>query len=106
MCFFFEYRSLSIADLVQQMFFPSNIHCSIDTKKGLYMAAMCIFRGEDLSTKLINEELTAIQEKNSTVTIFLLIQKYSCHFWGFYLYFNVVILPYCLKLFYFGSSCF
>lgn len=62
----FEYRSLSISDLVQQMFFPSNIHCSIDTKKGMYMAAMCIFRGEDLSTKLINEKLTAIQEKNST----------------------------------------
>eukprot|EP01080_Neovahlkampfia_damariscottae_P006875 gene6875-11037_t len=59
-----DYENLTVSELTQQMFSPDNMMAAVDPKKGKYLAASAMFRG-NIPTKLIDEQMKNIQSKNS-----------------------------------------
>jgi tubulin beta len=59
-----NYRSLSVSELVNQMFDSKNMMCAADPRQGRYLTASAMFRGK-VSTKDIDQQMLNIQLKNS-----------------------------------------
>jgi tubulin beta len=60
-----SYRSLSVHELVQQMFDAKNMMVAADPSHGRYLTVATIFRGK-LSMRDVDEQIYAIQNKNSS----------------------------------------
>ncbi len=59
-----QYRALTVPELTQQMFDARNMMTACDPRRGRYLTVAGIFRGR-MSTKEIDEQMLAIQQKNS-----------------------------------------
>jgi tubulin beta len=59
-----DFRQLSVADLVAQMFDSKNMMAACDPKHGRYLTASAMFRGK-ISTKEIDESMLNLKNKNS-----------------------------------------
>jgi tubulin beta len=60
------YTSLSIPELTQQMFNAKNMMAASDPRNGRYLTASAMFRGKDISTKEVDEQMLAVQNKNTS----------------------------------------
>eukprot|EP00484_Ammonia_sp_Unknown_P012133 CAMPEP_0197076684 /NCGR_PEP_ID=MMETSP1384-20130603/212240_1 /TAXON_ID=29189 /ORGANISM="Ammonia sp." /LENGTH=636 /DNA_ID=CAMNT_0042515543 /DNA_START=89 /DNA_END=1999 /DNA_ORIENTATION=+ len=60
-----QYRSLSVPELVQQMFDAKNMMCASDPRHGRYLTASAMFRGR-MSTKEVDEQMLGVQNKNAS----------------------------------------
>eukprot|EP01098_Paradermamoeba_levis_P006254 TRINITY_DN25_c0_g1_i5.p1 TRINITY_DN25_c0_g1~~TRINITY_DN25_c0_g1_i5.p1 ORF type:complete len:366 (+),score=140.35 TRINITY_DN25_c0_g1_i5:361-1458(+) len=58
------YRSFTVAELTQQMFDSRNMMAACDPKHGRYLTASAIFRGRNISTKEVDDQMLAAQTKN------------------------------------------
>jgi len=61
-----SYTNLSISELTQQMFNAKNMMAACDPRNGRYLTASALFRGKDLSTKEVEEEMLKVQNKHSS----------------------------------------
>jgi len=61
-----EYAKLSVLELTQQMFNPNNMMAACDPRSGRYLTASALFRGKDLRTKEVEDELLKVQAKFSS----------------------------------------
>merc|ERR1712093_379937 len=61
-----QYRALTVPELTQQMFDAKNMMCASDPRNGRYLTASAIFRGKDLRTKEVEDELLKVQGKHSS----------------------------------------
>eukprot|EP01117_Protostelium_nocturnum_P000187 TRINITY_DN10260_c1_g1_i1.p1 TRINITY_DN10260_c1_g1~~TRINITY_DN10260_c1_g1_i1.p1 ORF type:complete len:450 (-),score=163.06 TRINITY_DN10260_c1_g1_i1:123-1472(-) len=59
------FRSLSVPEVVQQMFDSKNMMAATDPRLGKYLTASVLFRGK-VSSKEIDQQMVNIQSKNST----------------------------------------
>ena len=59
-----NYRKVTVPDLTQQIFSPSNVFAGCDPRNGRYLTASAIFRGK-VSTQAVEEEMQKVQAKNS-----------------------------------------
>jgi tubulin beta len=59
-----KYQTMSVAELVSQMFDGRNMMCACDPKEGRYLTASAIFRGK-MSTKEVDSQMLNLQNKNS-----------------------------------------
>ena len=59
------YRSLSVAEISQQMWDAKNMMCAADPRHGRYLTASAMFRGK-LSSKEVDEQMMSVQNKNSS----------------------------------------
>ncbi|EFC38385.1 beta-tubulin [Naegleria gruberi] len=60
-----QYSALSIAELTSQMFNKKNMMAACDPSMGKYLAASATFRGLNLSTNEIDEQMLGMQRKYS-----------------------------------------
>jgi len=60
-----QYRNVTVAELVSQMFDANNMMCAADPRHGKYMTAAAIFRGS-MSTKDIDEQMFNAVNKNAS----------------------------------------
>jgi tubulin beta len=60
-----QYRSLSVAELTQQIFDPKNMMAACDPRHGRYLTAAVIFRGR-MSMKEVDQQMLNIQNKNAS----------------------------------------
>jgi len=60
------YTNLSIPELTQQMFNAKNMMAASDPRNGRYLTASAMFRGKDISTKEVDEQMLAVQNKNTS----------------------------------------
>ena len=60
-----QYNALSVAELTSQMFNKKNMMAACDPSLGKYLAASAIFRGPNLSTKEIDDQMLSMQRKFS-----------------------------------------
>lgn len=60
-----NYRSLTVPELAQQMFDAKNMMCAADPRHGRYLTASAIFRGR-ISSKEVEEQMVNISNKNSS----------------------------------------
>jgi tubulin beta len=60
-----SFRSLTVADLTQQMFDSKNMMAATDPRHGRYLTASAMFRGK-ISTKEVDQQMMNIQNKNSS----------------------------------------
>jgi len=59
-----HFQSSTVAELTQQMFNPNNMMAACDPRRGKYLAACGMFRG-NISTQEIDDHLFNIQSKNA-----------------------------------------
>jgi len=59
------YRSMSVAELTQQMFESKNMMAASDPRHGRYLTASVMFRGK-ISTKEVDDQMLNIQNKSSS----------------------------------------
>ncbi|XP_064646884.1 tubulin beta chain-like [Lineus longissimus] len=59
-----EYRSLSVPEIVQQMFDSKNMMAACDPRHGRYLTAAALFRGR-MSMKEVDEQILNVQNKNN-----------------------------------------
>ncbi|KAF0981267.1 hypothetical protein FDP41_012527 [Naegleria fowleri] len=60
-----QYSNLSIAEITSQMFSRKNMFAACDPMQGKYLAASAIFRGANLSTRDIDQQMLLLQNKAS-----------------------------------------
>jgi tubulin beta len=60
-----QYRSLTVPELVQQMFDAKNMMAACDPRHGKYLTVAAIFRGR-VSMKEVEEQMLNVQNKNSS----------------------------------------
>ena len=60
-----QYRSLTVPELIQQMFDAKNMLCASDPRHGRYLAAAAIFRGQ-INKKEVDEQMLNVQNKGSS----------------------------------------
>jgi tubulin beta len=60
-----KFKSLSVAELTNQMFDPKNMMTACDPRAGRYLTVAAIFRGA-LSMKEVDEQMFSMQQKNSS----------------------------------------
>merc|ERR1719445_2140273 len=58
-----QYRSLSVPEVVSQMFSPNNVMAAIDPRMGRFLTVAAVFRGR-VSMKEVDEQMSGIQDKN------------------------------------------
>jgi len=58
-----SYINLSIPELTQQMFNAKNMMAASDPRNGRYLTASAMFRGPGISTKEVDEQMLAVQNK-------------------------------------------
>jgi len=58
------FTNQTVAELASQMFDSKNMMCACDPRKGKYLTASAVFRG-DVSPKDVDIQMTALQTKNS-----------------------------------------
>ncbi|CAF1312382.1 unnamed protein product [Adineta ricciae] len=59
-----SYRTMSVLDLVHQVFNPRNAMCAVDPRQGRYLTVALVFRGR-LSMREIDEQMLNVQNRNS-----------------------------------------
>ncbi|XP_068627379.1 tubulin beta-4A chain-like [Battus philenor] len=59
------YRALTVPELTQQMFSPTNMMAACDPRHGRYLTVAAIFRGQ-MSMKEVDEQMLSVQDKNSS----------------------------------------
>jgi tubulin beta len=59
------FRSLTVPEVVQQMFDSKNMMAATDPRLGKYLTASVLFRGK-VSSKEIDQQMSNVQQKNST----------------------------------------
>ncbi|KAL0809121.1 hypothetical protein ABMA28_012745 [Loxostege sticticalis] len=59
------YRALTVPELTQQMFSPTNMMAACDPRHGRYLTVAAIFRGR-MSMKEVDEQMLTVQDKNSS----------------------------------------
>jgi len=59
-----EYTKVTVPELTAQMFDSKNMMAACDPKRGKYLTACAMFRG-DMSTKEVDEQMMNLQNKNS-----------------------------------------
>ncbi|KAG2377668.1 hypothetical protein C9374_009184 [Naegleria lovaniensis] len=60
-----QYHAMTVSELTSQMFNKKNMMAACDPTMGKYLAASAIFRGPDLSTKEIDDQMVNMQRKFS-----------------------------------------
>jgi len=60
-----NYSQLTIGQLTTQCFDAKNMMCAADPCHGKYLTASVAFRGKEISTKEVDEQMVNIQSKNS-----------------------------------------
>jgi len=60
------YQNVSIHELTQQLFHAKNMMAASDPSTGKYLTASVLFRGPEVSTKEVDEQMLAIQNKLSS----------------------------------------
>ncbi|KAK7863190.1 hypothetical protein R5R35_003440 [Gryllus longicercus] len=60
-----QYRALTVAELMQQMFDAKNMMAACDPRHGRYLTVAAVFRGR-MSMKEVDEQVMNMQNKNST----------------------------------------
>eukprot|EP01123_Difflugia_compressa_P000514 TRINITY_DN10596_c0_g1_i1.p1 TRINITY_DN10596_c0_g1~~TRINITY_DN10596_c0_g1_i1.p1 ORF type:complete len:450 (+),score=86.62 TRINITY_DN10596_c0_g1_i1:3-1352(+) len=58
------YQPTSVSELTSQMFNPKSLMADVDLKRGKYLAASCMFRG-NVSTKDVDEQMLLMQTKQA-----------------------------------------
>jgi len=58
-----DYNRITVAELTQQMFNPKHMMAASDPTQGRYLTASAMFRGTGLSTKEVDDQMLAIQNK-------------------------------------------
>ena len=59
-----QYRSLTVPEVVSQMFSPTNVMAACDPRMGRFLTVAAIFRGR-VSMKEVDEQMAGIQDKNT-----------------------------------------
>lgn len=59
------YRSLTVADLTQQLFDSKNMMAACDPRHGKYLTVAAMFRGK-MSMKEVEDQMLSIQNKNNS----------------------------------------
>nr|AHV91030.1 beta-tubulin [Paramikrocytos canceri] len=59
------YASHSVAELTAQMLDGKNMMCAVDPNLGRYLAGSAIFRGTAISTKDVEDQMLAVQNRSS-----------------------------------------
>jgi len=59
-----SFNQLTVSQLTTQMFDPKNMMAACDPRKGKYLAASCIYRGE-VTSKDVDDQVSAIQVKEA-----------------------------------------
>ena len=60
-----EYRSLTVKDLINQVFDNKNMMTSANMYSGRYLTCACMFRGRTISTKEVEDTMASVVSKNS-----------------------------------------
>lgn len=60
-----SFRQMNVSQITQQMFDPYNMMVACDPRKGKYLAASCIFRGANVSSKDVDQQMFNMQTKES-----------------------------------------
>ena len=58
------FRSLSVAELTQQIFNAKNVMIACDPRNGRYLTYAAMFRGKKLSMKEVEDQMASVQDKN------------------------------------------
>merc|ERR1712032_1458747 len=59
------FQAVKISELTEQMFHSKNMMAACDPKHGRYLTVAAMFRGRNLSSREIDENMLAVQNKNS-----------------------------------------
>ncbi|KAL9642418.1 hypothetical protein ABK040_014261 [Willaertia magna] len=59
------YHTLSISEITSQMFSKKNLMSACDPIQGKYLAASAIYRGQNISTKEVDDQIALLQRKFS-----------------------------------------
>ena len=59
-----QYRSLTVPEVVSQMFSPTNVMAACDPRMGRFLTVAAVFRGR-VSMKEVDEQMAGIQDKNT-----------------------------------------
>jgi len=59
-----SFNQLSVAQLSQQMFDPKNMMANVDPRKGKYLTAACMFRG-NVPAQEVDAQMLAIQQREA-----------------------------------------
>jgi len=60
-----NFTNFTVNQLTQQMFDVNNMMAACDPRRGKYLAASCIFRGANISTKDVDDQMIQIQSKHA-----------------------------------------
>jgi tubulin beta len=60
-----QYSSLSVSEITQQLFDRRNMMAACDPAQGRYLTASVMFRGKNISTKEVDEQMLQMQRKYS-----------------------------------------
>ncbi|GAA6004198.1 tubulin beta chain [Rhodotorula paludigena] len=60
-----SYQKLSVPDLTQQLLDPGHAMAASDIRSGKFLTAAAYFRGENVSSRAVEEAMLGIQQKNS-----------------------------------------
>lgn len=59
------FTNFTVSQLTQQMFDVNNMMAACDPRRGKYLAASCIFRGANISTKDVDDQMIQVQTKQA-----------------------------------------
>jgi tubulin beta len=60
-----EFTALSVAELTQQVFQAQNMMAGCDPRQGRYLTASVMYRGKEISTKEVDQQILNVHSKNS-----------------------------------------
>jgi len=60
-----NYKALTVAELTQQMFDAKNMMAACDPRHGRYLTASVMFRGANISSKEVDEQMLSVNLKNT-----------------------------------------
>jgi len=60
-----NFTNFTVSQLTQQMFDVNNMMAACDPRRGKYLAASCIFRGANISTKDVDDEMVKVQTRHA-----------------------------------------
>jgi len=72
------YRNVNVPELTTQIFSWSNMMVACDPRRGKYLTASATFRGKNISTKEVEEQMLQIQNKNSAYFVEWIPQNIKC----------------------------
>jgi len=59
-----NFTHFTVSQLTQQMFDVNNMMAACDPRRGKYLAASCIFRGANIATKDVDDQMIQVQAKH------------------------------------------